>query len=100
MQSRPVLYSRELPGGGFVAIDAQPRHEGHCARLWVERRADLTRRTGHVPPVIVECEANSLDAALAELQAIAADNVALAVALRRWQLRRSGPGGPDTTMRA
>ena len=88
MQSRPVLYSRDLPGGGYVAIDAYPDSRGHHARLWVERRADPARRSGHLPPVIAESDAVDPEAAVAELKPIAADNLALAQAIRSWQARR------------
>ena len=59
------------------------------ARLWVERRADLTRRTGHHPPVILALEAPDVDVAVSELRSIAADNVTLAQALRRWASSRT-----------
>lgn len=97
MPARVVLYSRDLPGGGHVVIDVQQAdgaavdHAGaHLARLWVERRADPTRRTGHTPPVIAQCTALELEHAMAELRAIAADNVSLAQAMRRWA-RRAPP---------
>jgi hypothetical protein len=86
--SRDILYSRELPGGGFVAIDHQFDARGHHARLWVERRSDPIRRTGHLPPVIAECDADDMDAALETLRPIAADNLSLALAIRRWQASR------------
>jgi hypothetical protein len=101
--SRPaLLYSRDLPGGGYVAIDARPVEHAagagdvpggpagaqpralHSARLWVERRGDPSRRAGHTPPVIASATAPDLEHAVAELRAIAADNVALAQAMRRW----------------
>ena len=88
MQSPPLLYTRDLPGGGFVAIDAHPAESGHRVRLWVERRGDPSRRTGHLPPVIVERAVPDVDAAFAELQPIASDNLALAQAIRRWQKAR------------
>lgn len=88
MSPRSLLYSRELPGGGFVAIDVLPHADAPHARLWVERRADPTRRAGHHPPVILELEASDLDGALGALRAVAADNVALAQALRRWAAER------------
>ncbi len=118
MPVRAVLYSRDLPGGGYVAIDVQqasqaaaaesaaaesvetervggdPVGEGagpgvtHHARLWVERRADMTRRSGHTPPIIAQCSAPDLEHATAELRAIAADNVSLAQAIRRWRAER------------
>ena len=94
MPTRAVLYSRELPGGGYVAIDARPAEAGeaeHRARLWVERRADPTRRAGHTPPVIAQAAAPDLEHALAELRAIAADNVALAQAIRHWARRERPP---------
>jgi hypothetical protein len=83
------LYTRDLPGGGFVAIDAHPADAGHNVRLWVERRGDPSRRTGHLPPVIVERAASDVDSAVAELRPIASDNLALAQAIRRWQKERS-----------
>jgi len=88
MQSRAILYSRDLPGGGYVAIDAYPDSRGHHARLWVERRADPARRAGHYPPVIVECDGGDADSAVSQLRPIAADNLALAQAIRRWQADR------------
>jgi hypothetical protein len=89
--SRAILYSRQLPGGGFVAIDTVADSRGQHARLWVERRGDPSRRAGHLPPIIAECDASDEAQALAELQPIAADNLSLAQAIRRWQATRSGP---------
>ena len=91
MGPQSVLYSRSLPGGGYVAIDCVAQQAGHNARLWVERRADPTRRAGHVPPVIAQSLGADAEQAVAPLQAIAADNIALAQAIRRWQSR-----GADT----
>lgn len=87
--SRAILYSRELPGGGFVAIDALTDGRSQHLRLWVERRGDPLRRSGHLPPIIAEAAAADADQALAELQPIAADNLALALAIRRWQASRA-----------
>jgi hypothetical protein len=97
MSLSAVRYSRDLPGGGYVAIDVRPDGSGtggHHARLWVERRADPARRTGHLPPVIVQTAAQELEGAVAELRAIAADNVALAQALRHWARGGGAPPGP------
>ena len=90
MSSRAVLYSRELPGGGYVVIEDLVEDSGasHHARLIVERRADPARRTTQ-PPVIAESEASDPATALAPLQRIAGDNVALAHAIRQWQARRA-----------
>jgi hypothetical protein len=70
-----VAYSRPLPGGGHVIVELEP--DG--ARLWVERRTDPHRRVGHPPPVLAL--APEADA----LVEIAADNVAVARAIQRWQ---------------
>ena len=89
MQSSHVLYSRELPGGGVVTIEALPDERSACrARVTVERRSDPERREGHVPPVIAEAEAPSRAMAFEELYAIASDNVAVARGLIRWQAAR------------
>ena len=48
------LYHRELPGGGYVAIemviDGDPSGVAEMERIAVERRGDETRRFGHQPP--------------------------------------------------
>lgn len=86
---RAPLYTRPLPGGGYVVIeevaDGSP---GYRARLRVERRADLARREGHPPPVIAEVIGARPQDALAELQAIAASNVSVAQHILRWQTRQ------------
>jgi hypothetical protein len=96
MSSRAVVYRRELPGGGFAAIEAEGEDAGgRGARLWVERRGELARRAGHTPPVIARAQGDDLAGAIAELRAIADDNVALALALRRWR-RGEGAGVPPS----
>ncbi len=93
------LYTRALPGGGFVSIEAWlplgdlkgavHRHDIEVhARLFVERRADPVRRVGHVPPVVAESVAPTLHGALNDLYDIAADNVEVARAIQRWQTHR------------
>jgi hypothetical protein len=72
-----VTYSRALPGGGLVFIESAP--DG--ARLWVERRTDPHRRVGHTPPVLAQAPDPK------DLIEIAADNVAVARAIQRWQAR-------------
>ena len=48
------LYHRELPGGGYVAIemvvDADPSEMTELERIAVERRGNEVRRYGHQPP--------------------------------------------------
>ena len=89
MNSSAILYTRDLPGGGYVAIEA--RDEGGAqfhARLLAERRSDPARRAGHSPPVIAEAEGGSASRVFDELYAIAADNVAVAQWIMRWQAKR------------
>lgn len=64
----------------------------HC-RLAVERRGDPRRRDGHAPPVIAECSAPTQALAFRELYGVAADNVAVARGLLRWQAHRSPVSG-------
>jgi hypothetical protein len=48
------LYHRELPGGGYVAIEMVSEVDvndmTHVQRIAVERRGDENRRFGHQPP--------------------------------------------------
>lgn len=91
MASAPVLYTRELPGGGYVAIEAVPgaSDAGYRAQVTVERRSDPARRAGHMPPVIVELSGRSQSEVFSALHRIAADNVSVASAILRWQSARS-----------
>jgi len=117
------VYRRPLPGGGYVAIDSTPEpstdkssdkpndkstdqsagapKDGKPAivraQVLVERRSDPGRRVGHVPPVVAETVAEDVEHAIDELRKIAADNVAVARALQRWQARRSDGGAAATT---
>ena len=92
MDSHGVLYTRELPGGGYVAIEAVGEDaELFRARVSVERRTDPERRTGHLPPVIAEASGASRTTVFNELYQIAADNVAVASGILRWQARRREP---------
>lgn len=92
-----TLYIRELPGGGYVSIqaaeheDARPFH----AALRVERRSVADRRDGHPAPVVVESSGQDRQSVFDRLLAIANSNVAVAAALLRWQARTGGRK-PDT----
>ncbi len=89
MSETAVLFSRELPGGGFVFIESLAGVDGvHRARVSVERRNDPDRRDGHIRPVIAELEGPSDAAIYEELYRIAIDNVAIARGIMRWQARR------------
>jgi hypothetical protein len=82
-----TLYRRALPGGGYVNVATEsPSAAGnHRAYVAVERRADPVRREGHIPPVVASAEGATHQTVFAQLLEIAADNVAVARALIRWQ---------------
>jgi hypothetical protein len=88
MKDSTLLYSRELPGGGFVAIEGATAADGYRARISVERRGDPKRREGHEPPVIAEASGMTEADVFKELYQIASDNVAVARGLIQWQARR------------
>ena len=79
------LYERELPGGGYVAIDVSVETRGEDVvphtRVFVERRSESVRRSGHVPPCIAEADADDSTTEFSDLLRIARDNVAIARAL-------------------
>jgi len=88
------VYRRELPGGGYVAIDVQRRAAERAtervtcrSRVSVERRGKDERRDGHRPVVIAEADGDERSPQFTELYRIAADNSAIARAL----LRIEGP---------
>jgi hypothetical protein len=92
------LYRRQLPGGGYVAIDSVTGVAESArvhVQLSVERRTDLTRRAGHEPPVVAEADAADAREVFDELYAIAVDNVEVARALQRWQARRRAENGTE-----
>jgi hypothetical protein len=81
-----ALYTRMLPGGGYVLIEAKRGEEAELRlTLSVERRVDPQRRAGHAPPIVAESSHPDAARAASELLKIAADNVEVAQALRRWQ---------------
>ena len=86
--SQPIspLYTRPLPGGGYVAIEhVEDGDPAYRAQLRVERRADPLRRAGHAPPVIAERHGEEPDAVVDELRTIAASNVSVAQGIQRLQ---------------
>jgi hypothetical protein len=101
-----ALYRRDLPGGGFVAIDVSGNstpetnevlearegipgeREIPRTRIYVERRSDKSRRFGHEPPIIAEVLGEVSPSEAGELYRMASDNVAVARALLAWQSRR------------
>jgi hypothetical protein len=97
MAETAVLYTRELPGGGFVAIESLSGDDEpvHRARISVERRNEMDRRDGHERPIIAELEGASRAAVFDELYRIAVDNVAIARGIMRWQAARRRAKGGD-----
>jgi hypothetical protein len=85
------VYRRELPGGGYVAIDIKREPEFARTRVSVERRSRDDRRHGHRPVVIAEVDGDERSPGFAELYRIAADNAAIARAL----LQIEGPQRAD-----
>ena len=84
-----VLYVRDLPGGGYVLIEALDDSDAAFhARVAVERRTDPWRRAGHTPPVVAELSGASRSGVYGELYRLASDNVAVSAALQRWQTSR------------
>ena len=78
------LFNRDLPGGGYVAIELADRGGSRRVRVLVERRSDRARRQGHAPPIILEEEWKP-ERGFGELYRIACDNVAIARALLKLQ---------------
>lgn len=89
--SAAAVYWRELPGGGYVAIDIRREREISKSCVSVERRAKHERRGGHRPVVIAEADGDERSPGFAELYRIAADNAAIARAL----LEIEGPQRAD-----
>jgi hypothetical protein len=85
-------YSRDLPGGGFVAIAVERRWEGTrefpVTRVIVERRQP-DRREGHQAPCIAEAEGDERSSAFMALFQLTRDNAALARAILDWQAKQS-----------
>lgn len=78
------LFHRDLPGGGYVAIEAGPAiASDHIVRVVVERRGDRKRRQGHRPPVIHEESWSARG--LEDLYRLACDNVMIARRLLRLE---------------
>lgn len=80
-------YVRELPGGGFVAIDVEPvsslfHRQRYHGTLTVERRASC-RGEGHSPPVIGEASGRSIEAVVRQLLPAAEYNPSIGAALLR-----------------
>jgi hypothetical protein len=92
--SGPVvaLYTRPMPGGGYVKVELVVSDPGDVARerrrgrVVIEPRSASTRRDDAAPLVVEEIEGDDEDAVVAECFRIARDNAAIA---RRVLRRRA-----------
>ncbi len=78
-------YVRELPGGGFVAIDVRATRtmlhgRSYDGAVIVERRANW-RRAGHTPPVVALVTGDDEEAVVRQLLPIAQSNAAIGAAI-------------------
>jgi hypothetical protein len=73
-----AFYRRELPGGGYVAIEVERERELARTRVSVERHAVDERRDGRVPVVIAEADGDDRSPEFAVLFRLAGDNAAIA----------------------
>jgi hypothetical protein len=80
------LFHRDLPGGGYVAIEltTPSGNTRRRVRVIVERRRERARREGHAPPIVLE-EDWKQDRGFGDLYRIACDNVAIARALLKLE---------------
>jgi hypothetical protein len=83
--STAPVYRRELPGGGYVAIDVRRARGSSRTSVSVERRAIPVRRAGHAPIVIAEAEGDDRSPGFAEMYRLAGDNAAIARALLQME---------------
>lgn len=89
MRHRPIMqraYERELPGGGFVAIDVHTirtllHGRKFVAELWVERRRSQ-RRIGDSPPIIGTASGATMEEVIRKLLPAAQCNVSIGAALQ------------------
>ena len=93
-RSGTTSYRRPMPGGGFVDVEMDVGRESGDevsrarGRVIIERRAELSRRTGHQPPIVAEMSGDDAGELMAELFRLARDNAALARTLMQWQSAR------------
>lgn len=95
-RGEPVrLYERDLPGGGYVAVEVVAERVGDrevpVTRVSVERRQVTDRRHGHAPPVIATAEGDEASGAFLTLFEMARDNAAVARGILAWERRQRRP---------
>ena len=92
-----TFYRRPMPGGGYVEVEVEAlpigapeeRDRRLRGRIFMERRADPSRRYGHQAPIVAELTGDDRDELMADLFQLAHDNAALARNLMRLQAARS-----------
>src|SRR4051812_27591307 len=94
----PSVYRRDLPGGGYVAIEVERDITTTRTRVSVERRALADRRDGHQPIVIAEADGDERSPSFTDMYRIAADNAAIARALMAIE-RPAHRGAADASER-
>jgi hypothetical protein len=90
------LYTRTMPGGGYVKVElvvsdrGNVAHERVSGRVVIEPRSASPRRDDLAPLVVEEVEGEDENSVVAELFRIAQDNAALARrVLRQRTVRRA-----------
>jgi len=91
------LYTRPMPGGGYVRVELVVSDRGDVAserrrgRVVIEPRDASPRRDDSTPLVVEEIEGDDENAVVAECFRIARDNAAIArrVLRRRLEVRRA-----------
>jgi hypothetical protein len=92
-----ALYTRPMPGGGYVRVELVVSDRGDVAserrrgRVVIEPRRASPRRDDAAPLVVEELEGDDENSVVAELFRIANDNAAIArrVLRRRAEVRRA-----------
>jgi len=87
------VHLRELPGGGFAAIDVGSHRSMWHRRVFqgslvIERRS-APRREGHRPPVIATANGRDVEAVVRQLLPILQNDPAIGSALLRHKRDRS-----------
>jgi hypothetical protein len=95
--AKQALYTRPMPGGGYVRVELVVSDRGDVSserrrgRVVIEPRRVSPRRDDAMPLVVEEVEGDDENAVVAELFRIASDNAAIArrVLRRRAEVRRA-----------
>ena len=88
------VYHRQLPGGGYVAIEVSPSRtflgqRSYHGEVVVERRNERERRAGHEAPIVAQADAPDLDQVFHDLFPVAHSNTAIAIGCLEHQRQLS-----------